>query len=81
MRSNKSNNLIKPVLTSSYLLRSNNNNTRNYSPSNRNYRKSMDLNSNTNKTQYIKLKNNNKNNNSIMNDKLIDYKNKNNQKK
>ena len=81
MRTNRTNNIIKPALTSSNLLRSNNNNTRNYSPSNRNYRKSMDLNSNTNKTQYIKLKNNNKNNNSIMNDKLIDYKNKNNQKK
>ena len=41
----------------------------------------MDLNSNTNKTQYIKMKNNNKNSNSRMNDKLIDFKNKNNQKK
>ena len=81
MRTNRSNNIIKPALTSSNLLRSNNNNTRNYSPNNRNYRKSMDLNSNTNKTQYIKIKNNNKNSNSLMNDKLIDYKNKNNQKK
>ena len=81
MRTNRSNNLIKPAHTSSNLLRSNNNNIRNYSPSNRNYRKSMDLNSISNKTQYIKLKNNNKNSSSIMNDKLIDYKNKNNQKK
>ena len=79
IRTNRSNNLIKPALTSSNLLRSNGNNIRNYSPSNRNFRKSMDLNSN--KSQFIKLKNNNKNSNYIMNDKLIDYKNKNNQKK
>jgi len=78
MRTNRSN-IIKPVLTSSNLLRSSNI-TRNYSPHSRDFRKSLDLNINTNKSQYIKFKNN-KNNNSAINEKLIDYKNKNNQKK
>jgi hypothetical protein len=79
--SNISNNKIRPIRTSNNLLKSNNNiNARkNNSPHNRNNnKKSLELNGSINQSQYLKIKNENKNKKDRINNEI--YRNKINQR-